>query len=151
VRAIVRYIANYGESGPTVGAVYEGVKIAAVARIKHFPQTIVTDSYIRRDESLDGDSTLAGNNSKIPVTVARNFKNCHVRYSSQRRGFTAQTQHEVIYGVQRPLNLNGHAGRSVADIAGQAPFCGETIYVGPEPYSLDNAGDRYVTPYVHNR
>jgi hypothetical protein len=54
---VVGNVIDDGIARATVGAVYEGVAVSAVLGVEQFPETIITDRQIRRDE---GSTLLLG-------------------------------------------------------------------------------------------
>ena len=48
--------------------------------------------------------------------------------------------HEILRRFVRALDLNEHALRVVADVAGELELCGQPVYVGPESDTLDQSG-----------
>jgi len=88
--AVVWDVLDDGEARSTVGAVDEGVAIAAVVRVKHLAQTIWADGDVWRDRlerTFDGGRMLNVEGREI---FGCSFSHCYFVNHSQRRLFTRQ-------------------------------------------------------------
>src|SRR6266566_3712215 len=84
-RPVVRNIADDGESRATIRAIDEGIAKPPIARFEQLAQTIVASGHVGRDQGMNGFASLAGNNPKLAVAVAREIANRHISDSRQRR------------------------------------------------------------------
>ncbi|KAF5035860.1 hypothetical protein DSECCO2_581180 [anaerobic digester metagenome] len=132
-----------GVARPAVGAVGEGVQVAAVARVVHVGQTVVAGGHVGADEHLvPGSSVAAGN---YPESVLA-FRHGHVLvrardHSGQRRQLVGQVVPEAVHRCRKSLYFYEHPGGGVADRAGQRMVGGDAVHEGAKPHPLDLPGD----------
>ena len=97
--AVIGDILHDGEARAAVGAVDEGIAVAAVGGIKQFAQTVITGSSIRRDKRLALCSLLTvGDNEGVLVTWGDRFS-CNRVDAGQGRRLLGQCALKAIEGL----------------------------------------------------
>jgi hypothetical protein len=71
VGPVVRDVGDDGEAGAAVGAVDEGIAVAAVGRVEKLPQAVWAGGYIRRDEQVLAGHLFGGANGEIRIALHR--------------------------------------------------------------------------------
>ncbi len=135
-----------GVARPAVGAVGEGVKVAAVGRVVHVGQAVVAGGHVGADEHLvpgPSFSTVAAGHYAESLLVSHHG-DVLVRardHPRQRGQLVGQVVPEGGDRFRRPLHLYEHPGGGVADRAGQRMVGGDAVDEGAEPHPLDLAGN----------
>ena len=131
--------AGDGPARPAIGAVGEGIEMAAVAGVVHLRQTVGAGGRVRADEHAVPLPGLAGADGESLLVRHRvHLAGLQGHDAGQGRQILAHLPAEVP-GIL-PLDLNDHALRGVEHEPAE-PLMGEAVDEGPEPYALDLTGD----------
>ena len=142
LRAVVGNAARDGEARAAVGAVEEGIAVAAIVGIEQFAQAI-------------GAGGGVGGNAGRDAGRGPRWRRCGSRF--RRLGASSRTATESMrerggasarrrrrkdsMRCGRPFDFDGHAARIVADEAGQSLLRCEAIDEGTEADALHDAAD----------
>jgi hypothetical protein len=119
--AIIGNILDDGETWTTVGAVDEGIAVAAIRGIKEFAQAVVTGGSIRRDEGVTYGTSLAmGNAESSFMAWWDEFRDNGID-TCQGWSLLTQGSLEASECLARALDLDGHTGAIVEDKTDQVP------------------------------
>ena len=146
-RAVVGDRQHDGVAGPAVGAVREGVAVAAVGRVVHLGQAVVAGAGVDADRDVGGPSPSLARMAKArrPAPARRWWRPTPC---TRARGGGASTRRRQSSAIASgaPCDLDQHAGAVVADEAGEAERHRLAVHEGAEPDTLDGAGHPQPAP-----
>jgi len=157
--AVIRKVVDDRGARATVGAVDEGVAVAAVGGVAHLGEAVVAGGEVGREEAVRGCAGLArsavgpalfdgeAHRGRVPVGRGAGDILEGDRFADQalhpgaRWGLGSQASGEGIERLGRPGRLDLHSAGGVAHATGQAEFRGEPPHEGPEAHTLHHALD----------
>jgi len=146
---VVGNAARDGEPRPAVGAVQKWIPVAPVGRVKQLAQAVWASRRIRWNPSAHPAQNLAGNDLKARIAGRRQLTRSNGIDSGQRRSLGAQALQKRFHTICRPLNLDRHAIRIVANEPGQALFQRQPVDKRSEPNALHYAADKRFAPHAY--
>ncbi|CAI8878227.1 protein of unknown function [Methylococcus capsulatus] len=141
VRAVVGQPVDEGVARPALGAVDEGVPVAAGGGVSHFVQAIGADEVVRRH--VDGRFVSGIAEQDFEPGVAPEFggqANGRLRIG-QRRGTGDQCVDEPLDRGWIAFGVDLDAAAAVPHPAGEAGFAGEPADERAEPHALHTTAD----------
>ena len=130
-----------GEPGPAVGAVDEGVAVAAVGGVVHLPQAGRAGGQVGGHQG-GASPAGAGADDEPPVPCRGGQQlGLHRLHHRQRRRVPAHRRQEGVQPGGVALQLPFHPGGGVAHPARQGEAAGQPVEEGPEPHPLHDAAD----------
>jgi len=148
-RPVVGHGFDDGVARPAVGAVGEGVAVAAVGRVQDFRQAVGAGGHVRRDQGCPGvGGAVADGEGRERLAVKGQRCDRHPVDAGQGRRFRPDRPLEGLQGGGRTLHGDVHAGRGIEHPAGQAVAHGQTVDEGPESHALHHTVDMDVSPLL---
>ncbi len=147
LRPVVRNPPCNRESRTAVGAIQKRIAVAPVLRVQQLPQTVPASCRIRRNPGAHRPQNLAGNNPEPHLAYRRHIPGHNRIDPRQRRRLRAQPVEKGLHSLLRPLNLNGHAVRIVADKPRQPLLKRKPVNKRPEPYPLHHSAHQHRPPH----
>ena len=138
--AVVGQRAGQRVARAAVGAVDEGIAVAAVGRVEQFGQAVRAGGGVGRDAGLHRARAAGAGCWKAASASSAGV--ARVSSASTRASGGASLFRRCSTALQRllrPLHLDVHALRVVAHPAGQAQFLRQAIDEGPEAHALHDA------------
>jgi hypothetical protein len=120
--AVVRDILDDGETWTAIGAIDEGIVEAPVARAHHFAEAVIANGNVSGNEGSGRSIKAAGNDLKASFGKRLRFARKKRRDLREGRKFSRQTIEETFEETGLTLDLDGHAGGSIGDEAGEMAF-----------------------------
>ena len=117
--AVVGHVPDDGEPGAAVGAVEEGVAVAAVGGVVQLPQTVGAGAHVGADQRLPPGKGFAFQNGETLIT--RQFRQVGALNpgdDGQRGLFRGEGREKLLQPVGLALQLQFHTARGVAHPAG---------------------------------
>jgi len=139
--AVIGHIFNYGEPWSAIGAVGEGIAIAAIFGIQQLGKARMAGSDIRRNQLVFPFLSLALPNLKAFVTDRAMILSSYVLDVGQRWGFGLQLPLKLSKSVCSTFHFNPDIFRSVVNPALKIVFDSQSVHERPEANALDNAPD----------
>jgi len=137
--AVIGHILNYGKAWATIGAVGEGITVAAVFRIQQLTQTRLTRSDIRRDKLVFPFLCPARPNFKVVMTPGWVILSSYVLDVSKRWGFGLELTLELLNSLSCTFYFNLDIFRSVVHPALKVVLNGQPVDERTEADTLDDA------------
>jgi hypothetical protein len=141
LRAVIGHAFNYGKAWTAIGAVGEGITVAAIFRIQQLIKASLAGSDIWRNELVFPSLSLALPNLEVLVTDRAMILDSYVFDVSQRRGFGLELSLELRNSVRCTLYFNPDTFRSVVNPALKIMLNSQSIDERPEADTLNNAPD----------
>ena len=139
---VIGDVFNNGKAWAAVGAVDEGIAVAPVPGVTQFPQAVLTDANVRRDQGVAEFLPLALTNLKAFVAPQfRGIRRFHALNHGQYRGLFRQHHHKALQRRALSLQLQLHAGGGVFYVAAEAAAAHQLMHKRPEAHALHNAAD----------
>src|SRR4051794_12931084 len=113
VFAIVRDVAENGESRPTVGAINKRITVSTIGGIKQLAQAFVTNGHVWSNPRPASISIAARRNSKVLLAPGGNRVVDDLLYGGLRRRLLSHVPEKAIKDVTIALQLDEHAGAVV--------------------------------------
>ena len=141
---VIGHIPDNRKARAAVGAVDEGIAISPIRGIEQFPQAVVTDGDIRRDQRIAQSFGLAAEDLKTrkAFTVIEPSDLDFLNYGELRRLFR-QLRNKSLQRVPLPFQLQLHAGGGVFDRAAQIPLPHLPVDKGTKADALYDAANMY--------
>ncbi len=141
VGAVVGYIGDDGEARAAVGAVGEGVAVAAVGGVEDFPQAVGAGGDVRRDELVF--TRLGDALAYLEPVIAGRLTGCDGNILDVRhgRGIMFQVMAEALDGGRLTLYLDADGPGGVQHPPFQAVAGGQLVDEGAEADALHHASD----------
>ena len=143
LRPVVGDAASDGEARTAVGAVEEGITVAAVGGIEELAETVGTGGGIGRNAGGNLAFDFAGDDAESPIASWRQVANGDGVDAGEGRNFDAEAVQECFDACGRAFNLDQDAFGVVSDGAGEGFFCSEAVDEGAKAHALDNAADAH--------
>ena len=140
-RAVVGDVPHDREPRPAVRAVDERVAEPAVSRVGQLGQAVAAGRGVGRDQRLTTAARLASHDGEPGAAAWRQSRRPHRLDPGQRRRVMLERREEIEDARRRALDLDEHAGRVVAHVAGQPEPGRQRVDERPEAHPLDNALD----------
>ncbi|KAF5054784.1 hypothetical protein DSECCO2_384550 [anaerobic digester metagenome] len=140
--AVVGDGAGDGVARPAVGAVGEGVAVAAVRRVAQVRDAVVAGGHVGADEHLVACAAGALEDAEIPL-VGHGVGGFAFpgHDAGQGRDVRVEAGLEGVEPLRAALDLDEHPFGGVQDQPGDAGFQGGLVDEGAEAYSLHPSGD----------
>ena len=140
-RPVVGDVAHDREPGTAVRAVDERVAEPAVSPIGQLGQAVGAGSGVGRHQRLTASARVARRDRESGRPVRRQASGPHRLDPRQRRRVALERRQKVAHAAGRSLDLDEHAGRVVAHVAGQPQPGGKRVDERAEAHPLDDALD----------
>ena len=141
LRAVVGQANSDGEPGAAVGAVGEGIAVAAVGRVEQLGQAVIAHGHVRRHERRGPALVLAFDDTKPGVANDRDLGRLDVEHPRQRRSLPDQPGVKPGDLEGAALDLDEYAVGVVADVSGEEQFVGQAMHKRTEPNPLYHTRD----------
>ncbi len=135
---VIRDAASDGEARTAVGAVQEGISIAAIRRVEKFAETVGTGGCIGWDAGAYAAEDFARYDTEAGLARGRKVGGNNGVDAGEGRSFGSQAREEVLHAWIRAFELDDNSVRVVADGAGKVFFRREAVNERAETYSLDD-------------
>ena len=139
--AVVGNVEDDAVARAAVGAVGEGVVVAAIGGVAGVGEAGVADADVGRDEGEGGTGGIAFVDGKGGVADDGNLGAQDLGDADQRRGFGGKGGDEGFDGRGVSFDFNEDAAGGVEDEAGERVAAGEVIDVRAEADALDDAAN----------
>jgi hypothetical protein len=139
--AVIGHAFNYGKAWTAIGAVGEGITVAAIFRIQQLIKASLAGSDIWRNELVFPSLSLALPNLEVLVTDRAMILDSYVFDVSQRWGFCPEFLLKLLNSLCFSFHLNPDIFRSVVNPALKIMFNSQSIDERPEANALNNAPD----------
>ena len=142
LRAVVGNAARDGEARAAVGAVEEGIAVAAVVGTKQLAQAVSAGGRVGGNAGGDLAARLAGDDAEFFFSFWRNVADNDRIDAREGRSFGVEAAAKGFDAIGGSLDLDGHAAGIVADEAGQSLFLREAVDEGTKADALHDAAHR---------
>ena len=148
-RAIVGDVAHNRVARPAVGAIEEGVPVAAGGRVAQFAFALGASCDVGRYQREAAIPRHALADREPPARArAGQGSHRHCLYPCQGRWLGAERGHECLYRRALALDLGEHTGGVVTDPACQVPLDRRTMHEGAESHALHNAAHPHLNSHI---
>ena len=141
LRPIVGDATGNGETRTAVGAIEKGVAVAAVGWVEKFAKAIGAGSGISGNAGAYTSMHLAGDDAEGCFCCERQILSADRIDSGKWRRFGGEAVQECFNAGLRPLKLDDHPIRVVANEAGEVLLSCKTINEGPKSNPLNDTAD----------
>ena len=139
---VIGDIFNNRETRAAIGAVNEGIAVAPVPGVTQFPQAVLTDADVRRDQGVAEFLPLALTDLKAFVAPKfRRIAGFHALDHGQHGGLLRKQRHEALQRRALSFQLQRHAGGGIFYVAAETAAAHQLMDKGPEAHALHNAAD----------
>ena len=139
---VIGDVFNDRKTGAAIGTVDEGIAVAPVPGVTQFPQAVLTDADVRRDQGVAEFLPLAL--TDLEAFVAPKFRRIagfHALDHGQNGGLLRQQRHKALQRRALPFQLQRHAGGGIFYVAAETAAAHQLMDEGPEAHALHNAAD----------
>ena len=136
---VIRNILNNRKPWPAVGAVYKRISISPVSRGKHFPQAVIADTDIGRNQRVAKCLPLTGPDFKIlkPTAFKAVFR-FYILNNGQPRRSGRNFRDKTFQNFPLSIQLKFHAGGRIFNKPLQVMFPHKPVDKRTEPDALHN-------------
>ena len=141
LRAVVGDAAGDGVTRAAVGAVEEGIAVAAVGWSEQFAQAIGTGGGVGGNACGHAAEDFAGDDAEAGFAGGRDVADSDGVDAGKGRGLRAEASKKIIERGGATFDFNGDSAGIVSDAAGEAFFSGKAVDEGTKADTLHNAAD----------
>ena len=143
---VVGDAASDGEAGAAVGAVEEGIAIAAVCRIQQFAKAVRAGGGVGRDAGADAAQDFAGDDTEAGFAGKCEVGCVHGVDAREGRDFGGKAGQEGFDPRWRAFQFDRDPIGIVSDKAGKMLFGGEAVDEGTESNALNDTANPNAFP-----
>lgn len=140
-RAVVGNVEDDAVTRAAVGAIGEGIVVAAIRGVAGVGEAGIANADIRRNEGEGGTGCIAFMNRKSGVACDRDFGADDLGDADERRSFDGEGGNERVNRTGVALNLDKDTAGRVKNESGESVSAGEFIDVRTEADALHHAAN----------